>query len=101
MSQIGPAISTASSVLLRVCGEPITYFPGRGMSPSITENALLLKPEIDQSTAPGYFADLEVDPGTMRQRGDLVVWSDGSQYIVNKVVQRLNQNTVLAIHRTA
>jgi hypothetical protein len=95
-SSIAASVNAAQ---LRVFGEPITYLPLKGVGDSITESAILLQPSIDQPNTPGYFADIEVDPATPRQRGDKVIWVDGTVYVVNRVSLPPHSNAILALHK--
>lgn len=93
------------AVQLRTFGEPILYMPAGGLAPTIAENAILSPPEIDTSASPGagacYFADIQVAPTPQRLRGDKVIWADGVEYVVAKVVSRPYELTRLALHRKA
>lgn len=79
-------------------GEPISY-TGRGQT---IQTVCLLSPvPITQSTAPGYFADIEVDPLVITDpaRGDQVEWKDGVIYTVAAIARRPYNLTALALHR--
>lgn len=97
--------SRVNATMLRTFGELITYMAAGGLGAVISEKAILMAPEIDQSAAPGkgvsYFADIAVDPETKRARGDKVIWSDGVEYVVAKVVSRPYELAKLALHRKA
>lgn len=93
------------AIQLRTFGEPITYMPAGGLQPTRYETAILEPPAIDASGAPGagvcYFADIAVDPAIPRLRGDKVIWADGVEYVVAKVVSDPYGLTKLALHRKA
>ena len=86
---------------LRVFGEPITYIPNKGAGEPLSTLAILKPPAIEQSSSPGYFADIEIDPlvVTAPRKGDGVVWADGTAYVVGKVVPDQYGLTTVAIHR--
>ena len=72
------------------------------MGDPILTTAIMDKPNIDQSSAPGYFADIHVDPAiiTAPLRGDEVVWPDGTVYVVAKVLRPdLYSMYILALHQ--
>ena len=91
---------------LRAHGEPIVYLPQQGAGAPIADAggnpplAILRKPAIMQSSAPGYFGDIEVDPLVIAapQLKDVVEWA-GVQYWVARVVNDPYGLTTLAIHR--
>jgi hypothetical protein len=103
MSDFSLASSDLQSAALAEFGEPITYIGAKGADTdgAIATVAILCAPTLLQSGTPGYFADLEVDPVVVvnPQKGDRVVWADGSVYEVARVVQRPYQLTKLAVHR--
>ena len=100
------AWSTQSAAInaaaLKQFGEPVVYQSVDG-GPSVSTTAIIGQPTIEQSTSPGYFADVEVDPVviTNPQRDDQITWADGVVYIVGRVVAPPYGLTKLALHRLA
>lgn len=80
-------------------GVDITYLPGGGSALAIAEKAILRQPGIEQAGGVGYFADIEVDPGTARAKKDEVIWVDGTVYVVASVVTPPDMLTRLALCR--
>lgn len=101
MSDYTDAMAEANAAVLDAMGVDITYTPNCGTGAPFAVLCKPMKPVIDQSAAPGYFADIGVDPTVILnpQRKDLVTWPDGSVYIVGKVVTPPFGLTVLAIHK--
>ena len=103
MSTFDKLAAGANAAVLTTFGEVITYIPQKGTGVPFTTMAVLDKPEIDQSAAPGYFADIRLDPlqVTSPLRGDLVVWTDGLTYTVSKVIRPDPYGLfIAAIHRS-
>jgi len=96
-----PPQPSLDSALLANFGEPITYFTDAVLGTQIQTNCILLRERITQSTAPGFFADVQVDPLIIQspQRGDQVEWADGTIYTVAQVVAPPYMLTTLALHR--
>ena len=101
MSNFSDAATRVNSACLSTFGEPITYITNAGGHVEISTSCILRPPEIDGSSSPGYFADIEVDPAviTAPQRKDIVIWADETVYVVSKVVQPAYGMPILALHR--
>ncbi len=104
MSFWSDAAARTTPIFQTIGGEPIIYTSvvnGQQQTP-ITTTAILLPNGIEQSSSPGYFADIEVDPAlvTAPARGDLVQWADGTVYVVAQIApKRPYSMFALAIHR--
>jgi hypothetical protein len=92
----------ADAVLLETMGEPITYRVG-GSGEPIETSAILDASGRAESSAPGYFGEIEVDPAVVTdpQMGDLVIWADGVEYLVQRVVRPAYGLTRLQLRRKA
>jgi hypothetical protein len=100
-SLFAQAVLGAKTTLLAQLGEPITYTPTGG-TPVQTVALPAGAANILQSSAPGYFMDVEIDPlvVTTPLRGDIVTWSNGTAYIVAKVaIPDIYGLFILALHR--
>jgi hypothetical protein len=76
-----------------------TYVPLAGDAFSL--RYILRAPDLQQPSAPGYFANIEViqaELGVVPVRGDQVEIED-VRYLVNKVVELPFHNPLLALHR--
>jgi len=91
-------INATNPDFLAAFGEPITYLPQQGLGTPIATSCILLKHRITQSSAPGYFADVEVDPGLNPHRKDIVTWADGTDYVVAQVINPPYGLVTLALH---
>lgn len=102
MSQWLDRAARGNVAQLREFGEPITYLPNGGVGVPIETACIQTAPAIDQSTSPGYFADIHVDPLVIvaPQKKDEVVWADGVFYVVSKIARPLPDSMfILALHR--
>ena len=101
MSDFSDAMNDAVSAALDMRGEPITYIPNQGTGDPLAILCTLDKPQIGQSTAPGYFADIGVSRLDVPapQRKDVVVWVDQVQYVVDAVRDDPYGFTMLALKR--
>lgn len=101
LSNFSDAMVGLNAAELAEFGEPITYIPSGGAGEPIQTVCRPRKPLIDQSSGPGYYADIDVDPAVIKnpQRRDVVIWQDGTPYVVNKVVNPPYGLATLAIHR--
>ena len=101
MSDLDDAIADANTAVLDVMGISITYTPLNGAP--FAASCFLSAPAEQQSTTPGYFGDIQVDPTVVVNplRHDTVTWSNGTNYTVGRVVRPPRGFTVLALHRIA
>lgn len=83
--RVADEFTAANTGILAELGEDITYIPNQGAGTPLSEKAILLEPEVDQSRTPGYFGEIDVDPGLVRERKDEVIWPDAVVYVVTKV----------------
>lgn len=79
-------------------GEPISYVKQGQITKTV---CLLSRVPITQSSAPGFFADIEVDPLVITdpKRGDEIEWKDGVIYVVGSVIRDPYGLTALSLHR--
>jgi hypothetical protein len=104
MSNWSTIVANLNAAQLATFGEPITYTPDKGLGDPIATTAILDRSKIDQSTSPGYFGEISIDPlqVTNPARGDQVTWADGVTYTVAKVIRTDNYNLFTAVlHRTS
>jgi hypothetical protein len=101
MSDFDEAMGDLNAAALEVCGVPITYLPS-GAEP-VSTVGILKKPEIQQSSAPGYFADLDVDPVVFARarKGETVVWADGTEYVIGRMLNPPFGLATIALHKKA
>lgn len=102
MSNWSESVARVNAAGLNTFGEAIIYLPNKGAGAPISTAAILQPPTIDQSGAPGYFADIKVDPVvvTAPMRGDQVIWADDTAYVVAKVTRPVPAGMfILALHR--
>jgi len=89
MSNWSALAANDHAIQLRTFGEPITYTPAQGTGDPVSTTAILETSVIDQSSAPGVFAQIRVDPAVITPvRGDVVTWADGTVYIVANIAPR-------------
>ncbi len=101
MSDFLDAMADLNAAELESFGVSITYRVNKGAAAPIDALAILRKPAVMQSSAPGYFGDIDVDPAVISdpQLGDVVVWTDGVEYVVARVINPPYGLMTLAIHR--
>jgi hypothetical protein len=101
MSDLDDAIADSNRAALEVMGTAITYIPyATGIA--IAMNCFLRLPQIVQPSSPGYFGEIEVDPRVVNpQCKDVVVWPDGTRYVVSRVVNPPRGLTNLSLHQKA
>lgn len=101
MSNFSDLAADANAAMLDEFGEPIEYRPADGKGEPIVTVGILLRPTMQQSRGPGYFADVQVDPAVVvdPEKGDAVVWADGVEYEVMRVVAAEDELTTLVLHR--
>lgn len=100
MSDFNDLAIVAHAEMLASFGEAIGY-RATGKGEPIDAVGILLRPAVQQSSAPGYFADVQVDPAVIvdPQKGDVVVWADGVEYVVSRVIAPPYELTTLVLFR--
>ncbi len=90
-----------NSAVFREFGEPVTYRPLKGGDP--VETNVILRTDShsgSQPTAPGFFAEIEVDPSVITDplKGEEVVWGDGRRYRIAFVRTPPGKNPHVTLH---
>jgi hypothetical protein len=102
MADLDDAIADETSASLEAMGIDIIYIPLKGQGDAIATRCFLSKPQVEQSSAPGYFGHIEVDPLVIvnPQVKDEVVWADDTRYWVGPGIVNGPRGMVkLALHR--